>query len=106
MFFVSLRRFNFSLQQFRKQTAVRQTRERVVESCVTEVVFGFFEDAADSFLLRNVVVEFQDVSFSLLSALMLNFSTGPFSFFSVTSRGFHFAHITVVAEVHNDDYRD
>src|SRR6185436_10435950 len=77
-----------------------------VESGVAEVFLCFFKHAADAFLLRDVVVQLVDVSFGLFGALMLELRACAFSFFRVSCRSFYFAHVTVVAEVHDDDDRN
>src|SRR5690242_4781010 len=73
---------------------------------MTEVFLRFFQHAADSFLLGDVVVEFLNVTFGLFGAFVFALSTTAFGFFSVASRSFHFAHVTVVTKVDDDDDRN
>ncbi len=66
---------------------------------VAKVFFSFLEHTADAFLLGDVIVQLLNVPFSLFSAL-------AFSLFRVSRRSLHFAHVTVVAEVNDDDDRN
>src|ERR1043165_6701511 len=100
---VTFRTLNFRLQQLGKHRAIRQTRQRIVERRVAEVFFRFFEHAADAFLFGYVSVELLNVTFRLLRAFVLRFGARTFGFFRVSRGRFHFAHVTVVAEVDDDD---
>src|SRR5215216_8184118 len=70
---------------------------------MAEVFLRFLQNAADSFLFRNVVVQFLNVSFRLFRALMFELGARAFGFFRVASRSFYFTHVAVVAEVNDDD---
>src|ERR1044072_9301556 len=73
---------------------------------MTEVFLRFFEHAADAFLFGDISIELLNVTLRLFGAFVLGFSARPLGFFRMTRRRFHFAHVTVVAEVNDDDDRD
>src|ERR1700752_2210757 len=73
---------------------------------MAEMFFCFFKDATDAFLLHDVVIQLQNVSFCLFSTLAFQLCARSLSFFSMTGGRFYFAHITVVAEVNDDDDRN
>src|SRR5919205_728686 len=73
---------------------------------MTEVLFRLFKHAADAFLFRDVVVQLVNVFLGLFRALMFELSASALSFFGVTCGSFNFAHVTVVAEVDDDDNRN
>jgi hypothetical protein len=100
------RAFNLSLEQLGEHGTVRQARQRIVEGRVAEVILCLFKDAADAFLLRDVIVQFMNVSFGLFSTLVFELRACAFSFFRVSCGGFNFAHVSVVAEVDDDDDRN
>ena len=51
-----LRAFDYKLQILRQQSAIRQTRQRVVKGRVPKVVLAFLELDADPLLLSDVPV--------------------------------------------------
>src|SRR5690349_7409615 len=73
---------------------------------MTEVFLRFFEHATDAFLFGDVGVEFLNVTFRLFGAFVLSFGTRAFGLFRMTGRSLHFAHVTVVAEIDDDDDRN
>src|SRR5690349_9700668 len=73
---------------------------------MTEVFFRLLEHAADAFLFGDVSIELLNVTFRLFRAFVLGFRARTLGLFSMTRRGFHFAHVTVVAEVDDDDDRN
>src|ERR1700752_1264264 len=73
---------------------------------MAEMFFCFFKDATDAFLLHDVVIQLQNVSFCLFSTLAFQLCARSLSFFSMTGGRFYFAHVTVVAEVNDDDDRN
>src|SRR5690349_15330921 len=72
---------------------------------MTEVFFRLFEHAADAFLFGDVGVQLLNVTLRLFCAFVLGFSARTLGFFRMARRGLHFAHVTVVAEVNDDDDR-
>src|SRR5688572_1504207 len=70
---------------------------------MTEVFLRFFQHATDSFLFRDVVVQFLNVSFRLFRALMFELGASAFSFLGMPGRSFYFAHVAVVAEVNDNN---
>src|SRR5688572_5047109 len=73
---------------------------------MAEVFFCFFKNAADAFLFSNVIVQLLNVSFGLFRAFAFDLGACAFGFLGVSRRSFYFAHVTIVAEVNNDDDRD
>ena len=63
---------------------------------MTEVVLGFFQNAADSLLFCDVVVQFMNVTFCLFSPLAFRFGACSFSELGLTRRLFY---LTEVASV-------
>src|ERR1043166_3964380 len=67
------------------------------------MLFRFFQHSADAFLFRDVVIQFQDVTFRLFGALAFNLRARVFGFFSLPRRRFYLAEISVVAEIDDSD---
>ena len=99
----ALRALDLGFQQFSEHCPIRQAGQRVVKSCMTEVVLGLFQYSADPFLFGDVVVELVDMAFRLLRALALNLGTCAFRFLRLARRCFHLSHVSIVAKIDNHD---
>src|SRR5690349_17525620 len=73
---------------------------------MTEVFFRLLEHAADSFLFGDVSIELLNVTLRLFRAFVLGLSARTLGLLRMTRRRLHFAHVTIVAEVNDDDDRD
>src|SRR3989442_5046364 len=108
---LTLAALNRQLQIIRKHTPIRQVGKRIVKRCVTKVLLTFLEGLAGTLQLRDIVIEFFDVSLRLLSALSFGVGTSAFSFCSLALGLFSFGggaanvfQILLVSEIENEDH--